>query len=95
MTRAAQSYSSEVRRALAADDELTYREACRMAGIGPKDCASNSRRIPHVRAREVVVWLLLRAGWTQERVGGVTKRTARQIKRIAKKMGVMSPFMVT
>lgn len=90
-----QQFSLEIRRALIADDELTFAEACRLANIGPGDCSSRSRSPAHVAARDTVVFVLLRTGWTQERVAVVTRRSVRQIKRISKKLGVMSPFRVT
>lgn len=95
MKRGSQTYSNEVRKAVERDDDLTFREACTIAGIGPRDCASRSRLPQHVAARDTVVYLLLRSRWTQKRIAGVTKRTERQIKRISKKVGVMSPFRVT
>jgi hypothetical protein len=90
-----QTYSAEVQEALMRDDEVTFAEACQAAGIGEKDCVSKTRIHAKVRAREVVVWLLLKSGWTQVRVAVVARLSTRHIKRIAKKMAVMSPFRVT
>lgn len=82
----------ELQRAADRHREAVLNGLCGLVGIGLRTLQSRERTADTARRRAIVADQLHRVhGWRQKQIAAALGRTPRQIKRLLRKEGVMSP----